>query len=64
VRGRIYSKSIRKIEELIESVKIAYKVPLNLPLKWNMKDTKVEKLYRENGMHRGFFKSVLYGKKQ
>jgi hypothetical protein len=42
-------KSIRKIEELIESVKIAYKVPLDLPLKWNMKDTKVEKLYREKG---------------
>lgn len=39
--------SVRKIEELIESVKNAYNVPLDLPLKWNMKDTKVKKLYSE-----------------
>jgi len=51
-------KSIRKIDELIESVKIAYKVPPDLPLKWNMKDTKVEKLYIGKGCDK-LYKHIL-----
>lgn len=41
--------SIKKVEELIESVKTAYKIPFDLPLKWNMKDTKVKQLYQKIG---------------
>ena len=51
--------SIRKIEELIESVKIAYNVPAHLPLKWNMKDTKVKKLYSERKDDNKLWKQIL-----
>jgi hypothetical protein len=38
-----------RIEELIDSVKVAHDIPVDLPVKWNMKDNKVKKLYREKG---------------
>lgn len=39
--------SIPKLEQLIESVKSDYGIPPDLPLKWNMRDTKLEQLYKE-----------------
>jgi hypothetical protein len=44
--------SIANVERVIESVKSTYGVPPDLPLKWNMKDTKVEQLYKEKGQEK------------
>ncbi|MDH5683240.1 MAG: hypothetical protein OEZ20_02110 [candidate division WOR-3 bacterium] len=41
--------SIQKVERIIELVKSNYDIPPYLPLKWNMKDTKLEQLYKEKG---------------
>lgn len=50
--------TIQKVEQAIESVKYNYKIPPDLPLKWNMKDTKVEKLYKEKGQQKLLSKVV------
>jgi hypothetical protein len=41
------SETIKEIEKILGEVKKSYSVPESLPLKWNMRDDKVTKIYEE-----------------
>lgn len=50
--------TMRKIEELIDSVKTAYDILPDLSLKWNMKDNKVKRLYKQRNSE-NLWKQIL-----
>jgi hypothetical protein len=37
---------VKKIEKVVDNIKLSHEIPLDLPLKWNMKDEKLKRLYK------------------
>lgn len=53
---------VKKIEKVVDNIKLSYNIPFDLPIKWNMKDSKLEKLYRNRGKEKELRNLILKSK--